>query len=119
MSLSQERKCLNEIIDVLAKYGFNIPGNDQAIEKKKISVEEEALKKIKRIFGILKNYEKSSEEVLRNKYAGLAIFLGVSNKLDNISQCKEIFAILGDFEDITLKNAECKINEVIDYFKKI
>lgn len=115
MPITKEQKCLYEIIKVLSKHGFY--PSQKPLDPKKISKEEHSMKKLKRIFGILKDL---TEEKAERKYQSLVGFLRVEPKQhpQPFQTLGEILKLLGNQEDINTSNAENKIKEVITFLNR-
>lgn len=118
MSLSNEQKCLEEILQILAKYGFEI-NKKRLTTKKKITREEHVLKKIKIIFGIMKNYEQKDEIKVEEKLSSLARVLKIKilREGDPIKNAEKVMAILGEIESIDEQNVFLKLKEVITFLE--
>lgn len=116
MSESKANKAIKEIKEVLAKYGFDLEAKNI---KPKLSEEELTFKKIKRLFGILSNFNPNDIEVNKSKFGGVLSVLGIRSekKFDIAKSCEKISAILNS-EKIDETNAKQKIEEITDFLNK-
>jgi len=118
MSLSNEQKCLEEILQILSKYGFEI-NKKQTMPKKKITREEYVLNKIKSVFGIMKNYEQKDETKVEEKLLSIAKLLKIENLRggNSIENAKKVMSILGKKENIDEQNCFLKLKEVVTFLE--
>lgn len=118
MLLSKEEQCLIEIKKVLNKFGYDIVKIGKTEERTSV---EEAFRKVKRTFGILKNYRTcKTDEEFKNKCTAIgAVYKIDRNKVNDITQCEKILGLLGNSSEINDSNVEDIVSNVTSYLETL
>ncbi|MDD4900725.1 MAG: hypothetical protein PHS62_01265 [Patescibacteria group bacterium] len=118
MDNTKASECLQEIIEVLKKYDLDI----NKIPRKELTDDEYYYIKIKKIFGILKNFNKTDERKANIKVDAILGFLKIDiteEKKESVKQSiEEALKVIGEFNDIDKSKVKRKYYQVLAIFNK-
>lgn len=109
---NKERQCIKEIIKVLDKYGFSI---DSALPKKILNDDELYFKKLKRLRGILKNFNADNKQLSVQKLKGILAVLKIKTEKDPVLCCRKALEIIEEPSGESIGDVKNKIKRIIDF----